>query len=118
MYVAQAKCLTVLSIFALLGFGPISPTCLVGFYIVVTRPLWFFTLVGNLYDNPSQFQISDSDNAGNHSILVRIKCFFSLLALLILDIAPIPVTAMIAFPIVLGRPNWFKRVVLKVYGRI
>ena len=114
---ARVKCLSVLSIFALVGFGPISPTCLLGFYIVAMRPLWFFALVGNVYDNPPRFQMSDSATAGNHAILARIKCFLSLLALLILDIAPIPVTAMIAFPIVLIRPKWFKCTVLKVYGR-
>ncbi len=114
MNLAQVKCLLVLSIFAVMGFGPISPTCLVGFYIVAMRPLWFFDLVSDLYDMP---QTTLSLEKGKQAIGARVMCFLILLVLFIIDIAPIPVTALFAFPIVLGRPIWFQRVVISVYGK-
>ncbi|MGR9036948.1 MAG: hypothetical protein ACU83O_10230 [Gammaproteobacteria bacterium] len=108
----------VLAIFAIAGFGPISLTCLVGFYIVAMRPLWFFDLVGDMYDNPAPFRTKRSATAEKQAFSVRIKCFLTLLALFLLDIAPIPITSPIAILIVLIRPTWFQRVVLGVYGRI
>ena len=117
MNLAQVKCLSVLAIFAGIGFGPVSPTCLIGFYIVAMRPLWFFTFVGDLYNNQAQFRTNNWPNPGRHAIAARIKCSLCLSVLFILDIAPIPVTALIALPIVLGRPDWFKHIVLNVYGK-
>ena len=29
----------------ILGFDPLSITCLIGFYVVLARPIWFLTLV-------------------------------------------------------------------------
>lgn len=113
----QVKCLFVFAIFALIGFGPLSPTCLIGFYIVIERPQWFFNLVGNLYERQPPLQNRVSPNAEKQTRRTRIKCFLSLLTLLILDIAPIPVTALIAFPVILNRPLWFVRVVASVYGK-
>jgi len=116
MNITQIKCLLVFSIFAVIGFGPISPTCLIGMYIVVMRPLWFFNLVSNLYDNPSDFQTKLSNNPGRQAVQARIKCFLSLLTIFIIDIAPIPVASLFAFTVVLGRPKWFQSVVANVYG--
>ena len=117
MNLAQVKCLLVLAIFAVIGLGPVSPTCLVGFYIIGMRPLWFFKFVGDLYNNQAQFRTINWPNSGKHAIAARIKCLLCLSILFILDLAPIPVTALIAVPIVLGRPNWFQHTVLNVYGK-
>ena len=45
----QLKCLLVFSVFAVIGFGPISPGCLMGMFIVIKRPQWFLTLADNIY---------------------------------------------------------------------
>jgi hypothetical protein len=52
---ARAKCLAALTVFALLGIGPIPTTTLLGFYVVLRRPLWFRDLIMALYaesENP------------------------------------------------------------------
>ena len=46
---AQLKCLSVFAIFAIIGFGPISPSCLLGMYILLMRPAWFLRLAGQVY---------------------------------------------------------------------
>ena len=110
---AQIKCLSVFSVFAIIGFGPVSPGCLIGMYIVMMRPEWFLRLTGNLYNNPPAF---DSIVTAQQTKSIRIKSFLSLLTLFIIDIAPVPVTPVIAFFIILGRPHWFYRIVKNVYG--
>jgi hypothetical protein len=110
---AQTKCLTVFSVFAIIGFGPISPGCLIGMSVVLMRPMWFWNLIGHLYDNPQPFHRSFSVE----STQMRKKVFLYLLCLFIIDIAPVPVTPVIAFCIILSRPLWFYRVVTKVYGQ-
>ena len=52
---AQLKCILVFSLFAIIGFGPISPGCLIGMYIVVKRPRWFIDLTDNLYIDRSKW---------------------------------------------------------------
>jgi hypothetical protein len=52
---ARAKCLAALTVLGLLGIGPIPTTTLLGFYVVLRRPLWFRHLIAELYaesDNP------------------------------------------------------------------
>ncbi|WAK04085.1 hypothetical protein [Methylobacter sp. YRD-M1] len=46
----------------------------------------------------------------------RIKCVFTLLLLMILDIGPIPITAAMGLFIVLFRPLWFKNLVDTIYS--
>lgn len=53
---ARAKCLAALTVFGLLGIGPIPTTTLLGFYIVLRRPLWFRDLIRDLY--------AESDDVG------------------------------------------------------
>lgn len=113
----QIKCLVVFALFALIGFGPVSPTCLLGMYIVIERPRWFFNLVGNLYERQPPLQNRDSPDSEKQTRRTRINCFLSLLGLFIVDIAPIPVTALIAFTVILNRPLWFVRIVASVYGK-
>lgn len=113
----QVKCLFVFAMFALIGFGPVSPTCLMGMYIVIARPRWFFDLVGNLYERQPPLQNRVSTESQKQTGRTRVKCFLSLLGLFIVDIVPIPVTALIAFPIILNRPLWFVRIVASVYGK-
>lgn len=117
MNAAQFKCLLVFSIFAITGFGPVSLSCLAGMYIVIGRPQWFLSLVGNLYNNKPQFQErleADSEKQTKHA---RIKCFLSLLGLFIIDILPIPTTAIVAFFVIFNRPAWFIRTIANVYGK-
>ena len=53
----------------------------------------------------------------NHrSLLARIKAFVILLGLLIIDIGPVPVTALLAMYVVLFRPNWFKTLIWRIYA--
>lgn len=113
---AQIKCLAVFALFAIIGFGPVSPGCLIGMYIVARRPQWFRELIGNLYINVPQSQATFSADPAKQTRRARIQCFLSLLGLFIVDIAPIPVTPIIAFGIILGRPLWFYHLALTVYG--
>jgi len=109
---AQLKCLSVFAIFAIIGFGPISPGCLIGLYIVAMRPPWFRRLINAIYDYPGLSDFVTARQTRN----TRIKSCFCLLILLIIDIAPVPVTPVIAFAIILSRPMWFFHVVRNVYG--
>jgi hypothetical protein len=113
MNLTQIKCLSVFAVFAIIGFGPISPGCLIGMYVVLFRPLWFWTLTVNLYANKSLPQtIIEAEQTKQ----TRKKCFLSLLGLFIIDIAPVPVTPVVAFVIILSRPLWFYQMVARVYG--
>jgi hypothetical protein len=112
MNLTQIKCLAVFGLFAIIGFGPISPGCLIGMSVVLLRPIWFWNLIGNLYNNPQPYQLSFSIE----STQARKKTFLFLLCLFIVDIAPVPVTPVIAFCIILSRPLWFYRVITGVYG--
>lgn len=109
---AQLKCLSVFAIFAIIGFGPISPGCLVGMYVVVMRPEWFLRLVGRVYSHPKHTEFVTA----RQTRAARIKSFLILLTLFIIDIAPVPVTPVVAFAIILARPLWFYRAVISVYG--
>ncbi|MGX2040343.1 hypothetical protein ACWJKU_09455 [Methylocaldum sp. MU1018] len=108
----------VLAAFAIIGFGPLSLTCLTGMFIVIARPRWFYEVVENLYrdllrapmDCPAQRQ-----GYRPGSMAVRVKCFLSLIVLLVLDIAPIPVAGSIGLYVVIRRPRWFKTLVEKIY---
>ncbi|MEI7838899.1 MAG: hypothetical protein WCJ11_00185 [Methylococcaceae bacterium] len=113
MNVAQIKCLAVFSIFAIIGFGPVSPGCLIGLYIVALRPIWFGKLVGDLYEKPFQKGANFSPKIITKS---RIKTFCVLFCLLLIDIAPVPVTPTIAFLIILSKPLWFYLNIKHIYG--
>ena len=108
----QVKCLSVFSIFAIIGFGPVSPGCLIGMYIVVMRPAWFLQLIENMYNHRKTLPFISAQQTRS----ARINSFLSLLTLFIIDIAPVPVTPVLAFVIILARPQWFYGVVRKIYG--
>ncbi len=108
---AQVKCLAVFGIFAIIGFGPISPGCLIGMYIVLRRPRWFLELTDNLYGNPSAVM------SAGQAKKTRIRAFLCLLVLFIIDIAPVPVTPVVAFAIILSKPIWFYRMVKTIYTK-
>lgn len=114
MNTAQIKCLIVFAVFAIIGFGPISPGCLIGMAVVIVRPRWFGALYRDLYANKAM-----ADSLGSISVKqsqqARKKAFLCLLTLFIIDIAPIPVTPMIAWVIILARPVWFYRLVATIY---
>jgi hypothetical protein len=75
------------------------------------RPLWFWALIGNLYAKlPLPHPVKHIPHA-------RIKCFFSLIALFIIDITPLPVNAVIGIFIVLFRPLWFYALVANIYEK-
>ena len=110
---AQLKCLLVFSVFAVIGFGPVSPGCLIGMYVVVVRPRWFIELARELYtqDGKRLYPLPLPPNPPR----TRRKCFLGLLGLFIVDIAPVPVTPTVAFIILLSRPRWFYETVEAVY---
>ena len=105
--------LSVFSVFAIIGFGPISLGCLIGLFVVLFRPDWFWQLAVNLYAGRSIPAINHI--SAEQSKQARKTCFLNLLGLLIIDIAPIPVTPMIAFIIILARPEWFYRLIATIY---
>ena len=109
----QITCLIVFSIFAIIGFGPVSPGCLIGLLIVLFRPNWFWQVAVNLYADTTIAAIPDISES--QSKLVRKKSFLNILGLFILDIAPVPVTPVVAFFIILLRPLWFYRLVSAIY---
>jgi hypothetical protein len=113
----QIKCLLVFAIFAIIGFGPVSPGCLIGMYVVSFRPLWFWTLADNLYAKQLLPQKIVGADTLKQSRQARQKCFICLLGLFIIDIAPVPVTPVVAFAIILGRPNWFYQLVARIYEK-
>jgi hypothetical protein len=117
MNAAQFKCLLVFSILAVIGFGPVSITCLIGIYIVIRRPQWFIRLVGDLYDHQPRFQERRLNDPKIRTGQARIMGFQSLLGLFIIDILPLPTTAILAFFIIFNRPLWFIRTVANVYGK-
>jgi hypothetical protein len=49
------------------------------------------------------------------TLFFRVQCVFALMLLMLVDIGPIPVTAMIALFVVVFRPAWFKKWVDKIY---
>jgi len=117
---AQVKSLLALSVLAVIGFGPLSFTCLIGLYIVLGRPRWFYQLTREIYrgTNPGEQAMKPIKPAqpGSLALGSRFLTFLSLLLLLILDIAPVPVTGAIAIYVVLTRPEWFQHLVFNVYG--
>lgn len=112
---AQLKCLGVFSIFAIIGFGPISPGCLIGMFVIIRRPDWFLALIESMYEDKSFDQQLASLNQSITITYARLKAFMVLVLLFILDIVPVPVTPVFAFAIILSRPVWFYQVVRSVY---
>ena len=106
---AQFKTLAVFLIFAIIGFGPVSPGCLIGMFIIVARPKWFLDLAMAMYEQTSEISYSQLHG-------IRLRAFACLVSLFIIDILPVPVTPVIAFFIILSRPRWFLNVVLNVYA--
>lgn len=109
----QIKCLMVFSVFAIIGFGPISPGCLIGMAVVAFRPRWFWQLAVNLYAGRPVDAIPTISELQSQQ--TRKKAFLSIVALFIADIAPVPVTPVVAFFIILTRPQWFYRLVAVIY---
>ena len=109
---AQIQCLAVFSVFAIIGFGPISPGCLVGMFIVLFRPHWFWQLAVNVYAGKP---ITPTTASAEQSKQARKKGFWGLLTLFVIDIVPLPVTPTIAFFIILARPEWFYRLIASIY---
>ncbi|MFM8331476.1 MAG: hypothetical protein ACKN9T_07285 [Candidatus Methylumidiphilus sp.] len=112
---ALAKCLLVFSAFAVIGFGPVSPGCLIGIYVVFNRPAWFIELARELYTENGQ-RLYPPPPAPIDPARARRKCFLSLVGLFIVDILPVPVTPTVAFVILLSRPRWFYHLVETVYA--
>lgn len=112
---AQLNCLAVFSLFAVIGFGPISPGCLIGMAVVIWRPEWFRQLLIDLYaDKAAAAELPDEISPAQ-SRQARRKAFLSLASLFIIDILPVPVTPVIAFVFILARPIWFYRLGAAIY---
>jgi hypothetical protein len=52
-----------------------------------------------------------------NNLAVRIKCVLVLLVLMVIEISPIPIFAVIGLFIVLFRPRWFMELVDALYER-
>jgi hypothetical protein len=112
----QFKCLLVFGVFAGIGFGPISPGCLIGMYSVVARPQRLLGVTRALYQRQGVPMFSMSSIESESSKRIRLKAFLSFLILFLIDIAPYPVTPSIAIPIILIRPRWFYEWVERIYA--
>lgn len=110
---AQLKCFALFPIFALIDFGPVSPWCLMGLYIVLMRPEWFLHLINCIYSHPRHSTFIRS----KQTRIARFMSFLVLLSLLIIDIAPLPVSSIVALAILLAKPKWFYRTVINIYGK-
>ncbi|QSA99205.1 hypothetical protein [Methylococcus sp. EFPC2] len=110
----QLKCFLVILILFFIGFGPLSLTCLIGIGIVIWRPAWFYRVVRELYRGHGESSL-EREPTNFETAAARIKCLLSLLLLLLLDIAPVPVTGTLALCVVIARPFWFKRLVETIY---
>lgn len=111
----QIKSLMVIGGLALLGFGPLSFTCLIGFYVVMVRPFWFIDGVVALYGGPVDSRPIHARTLPR-ALAARTEAGLILLVLLILDIAPVPVTGSIGLYVILARPTWFVQLAHSVYG--
>ncbi|MBT9097877.1 hypothetical protein [Methylovulum psychrotolerans] len=49
--------------------------------------------------------------------MTRIVCLLVLLVVTLLEIGPIPITGLWLMWVVVFRPAWFYRLVLKIYGK-
>ena len=108
-------------VLAIIDFGPVSLVCLIGMYIVIRRPPWFYEVVHNLYhDNPTApvAWLPRKWKSNFATSAIRMRCFLSLVFLMMLDIAPVPVAGSICLYLVLMRPRWFKALVENIYGGI
>jgi len=114
----QFKCLAMMMPLVILGFGPLSITCLIGFYVVLARPIWFLTLVRNLYWRTSAVNPQVARQQSGNSFAARVKVSLSLLVLLILDIAPVPVTGVLGLFVIITRPPWFAELIEAIYADV
>lgn len=112
MNAARIKSFFTLLVLALIGFGPISLTALIGLYVVGRRPAWFIELVEAVYRG-KRIRPSPMPCAAAYP---RTRCAAGLVGLLILDIVPIPVVGSIGLYVVLARPAWFLRLARNLYA--
>jgi len=49
--------------------------------------------------------------------MTRLFCLLALLALMVLEVGPVPISGLILLYVVLFRPLWFFRLVCAIYGR-
>ena len=112
---ARLRCLLALTGLSIIGFGPLSLTCLIGIYVVLARPAWFSAVVSELYRDVPGASAHRVVRSGSGSTGVRLRTLFWLVVLLVLDIAPVPVTGSIGLYVVIARPPWFYRLVEAVY---
>lgn len=113
----RINCLMVMLVLTIIGFGPVSLTCLIGFYVIAARPGWFLHTMRGLYrDKVSRSEGTVGPLITSSSGAARVKSALVLLLLLMLDIAPIPVAGIVGLYIVLARPMWFMELVRKIYA--
>lgn len=113
---AQLKVLAVFGVFFFIGFGPVSPGCLIGMYSVIARPRWLLKLARDIYTRNDLRPTPTPPVRPEEALPTRKRCFLGLLSLFLLDIAPVPVTPTVAFCILLIRPAWFYRMVEAIYA--
>lgn len=110
MNCAQLKLTAVFLVFAVIGFGPVSPGCLIGMFVITTRPPWFLRLMHDLY--------ADQSLKGQWwpGPWIRLQSFLVVLTLFVIDALPYPVTPSIVLPLIFIRPCWLFRVVEGIYS--
>lgn len=112
----RLNCLLVMLMLSVIGFGPLSLTCLIGIYVVLARPAWFLGVAHRLYRGTPRADAAGGNRPAPHAAAIRIQTLLALVILLILDIAPIPVTGSIGLYVVLFRPAWFVERVEAIYA--
>lgn len=107
---AQIKLTLVFLVFAVIGFGPISPGCLIGLGVILMRPHWFRELIHNLYLGKSL------DGPIRPGRFIRVQAAIVLATLLVIDVLPFPVTPSLVIPLIFIRPAWLYRTVEAIYS--
>jgi hypothetical protein len=117
MNATRIRCLLVLLAPAIVGFGPISMTGLIGMYVVVRRPAWFGKVVDELYagSTAGTFGSSPGAPARRGFGCSADPLLIALMLLMMLDIAPVPVIGAIGLYVVIARPGRFRRLVGDIY---
>ena len=119
----QTKYTRNIGLLFLLELIPLPWTAMYALYAVRKRPAWLPDAVNQLYSDPpmeaidEQQHLAESDRQGT-ALKTRMRCTIALVALLIIDLDPFPITLPFALYIVRKRPIWFKNVITRLYADI
>ncbi len=114
----QTKCTLCLSTLFFIELMPIPFTAIYSLYAVRKRPAWLPATVERLYaDKPvdPNKPVEEISLQNHDAMKTRRNCTITLSLLFIID-AIVPTVVPLAIYIVRRRPNWFKKVTLKLYA--